>query len=94
MRWINYLTFEISQTSYVHFYVYVILSVIDTRTFFSFIAAWSNMKASREANARYEVDELQFHRAGRGPLRKTYSYDPTKQFSATQKPAAVMAKKS
>jgi len=58
-----------------------------------FKSSWSNMKASREANARYEVDEVQFLRAGRGPLRKTYAYDPTKQFSAQQKPATVMAKK-
>lgn len=47
------------------------------------------MKITRELEERRRVDELQFQKAGRGPVVKTYKYDPTKQSS----PSAISAKK-
>ena len=47
-------------------------------------------------SARYEADAIQFQQAGRGPLRKTYTYDPTKQApprKTTQLQSAAMAAK-
>lgn len=41
-------------------------------------------------NERFVADDVQFHRAGRGPIQQTFAYDPTKEL---QKPTAVMAKK-
>ncbi|XP_055631958.1 mitochondrial inner membrane protein OXA1L [Toxorhynchites rutilus septentrionalis] len=39
--------------------------------------SWTNMKISRELEERTRVDEIAFQRAGKGPLVKTYKYDPT-----------------
>lgn len=39
------------------------------------------------------MDELQFQRAGKGPLLKTYKYDPTKQIEPGSAAAAISAKK-
>ncbi|XP_043283573.1 mitochondrial inner membrane protein OXA1L isoform X2 [Venturia canescens] len=50
----------------------------------------SNIRTTREMRARYVADEVQFHRAGRGPVQQTFSYDPTKQFHRSD---AVQAKK-
>lgn len=36
------------------------------------------MKITRELAERERIDEIQFQRAGKGPLVKTYKYDPTK----------------
>jgi YidC/Oxa1 family membrane protein insertase len=36
------------------------------------------MKISKELEERQRFDELQFQRAGRGPVQKTFKYDPTK----------------
>ncbi|XP_012269063.2 mitochondrial inner membrane protein OXA1L [Athalia rosae] len=41
--------------------------------------AWGNMKVVREVSDRGQMDHLQFERAGREPIPKTYKYDPTKQ---------------
>lgn len=41
-------------------------------------SAWTNMKITRELAERERIDEIQFQRAGQGPLVKTYKYDPTK----------------
>jgi YidC/Oxa1 family membrane protein insertase len=35
------------------------------------------MKITKELEERQKLDELQFHRAGKGPIQKTYKYDPT-----------------
>jgi YidC/Oxa1 family membrane protein insertase len=35
------------------------------------------MKISKELEERQRFDEIQFQRAGRGPVQKTYKYDPT-----------------
>lgn len=43
--------------------------------------AWTNMKITNELESRQRLDELQFQRAGRGPITKTYKYNPTKQTS-------------
>lgn len=37
------------------------------------------MKLTRELEERKRFDEIQFQRAGRGPVVKTYKYDPTKE---------------
>lgn len=52
---------------------------------------WTNVKISKELEERRRYDELQFQRAGRGPVVKTYKYDPTKQLSSS--PNAINAKK-
>lgn len=36
------------------------------------------MKITRELAERERMDEIQFQRAAKGPLVKTYKYDPTK----------------
>ncbi|CAG0878531.1 unnamed protein product [Darwinula stevensoni] len=41
--------------------------------------AWTNMKIAKELEDRRQVDEIQFKKAGTGAIKKTYSYDPTKQ---------------
>jgi len=53
------------------------------------------MKITKEMEERQRLDELQFQRAGRGPIQKTYKYDPTQQrkVSNTGKDAAIAAKK-
>jgi len=40
--------------------------------------SWTNIKISREMEDRSRYDEVSFKRAGRGPIPKTYKYDPTK----------------
>lgn len=37
------------------------------------------MKISRQLSDRERVDAVQFNAAGKGPLVKTFKYDPTKQ---------------
>ncbi|KAL3284431.1 hypothetical protein HHI36_018590 [Cryptolaemus montrouzieri] len=51
--------------------------------------SWSNMKIVRELEERRRLDEIQFRRAGKVPIVKTYKQDPTKQIN----PSAVSAKK-
>lgn len=41
--------------------------------------SWTNMKITNELNERARMDEIRFQRAGKGPLVKTYKYDPTKR---------------
>lgn len=49
------------------------------------ILAWQNIKITRELEERHQLNEIRFARAGKGPLIKTYKYDPTKpRPSATQ----------
>ncbi|PSN37370.1 Mitochondrial inner membrane protein OXA1L [Blattella germanica] len=40
--------------------------------------SWTNMKITKELEERQRFDELQFQRAGKGPIQKTYKYDPTR----------------
>lgn len=40
--------------------------------------SWSNMKITKELEERQRLDEIRFAKAGKGPLVKTYKYDPTK----------------
>lgn len=42
------------------------------------LTAWKNMQKNRGKRAATGSDNRQFHAAGRGPLVKTYKYDPTK----------------
>lgn len=37
------------------------------------------MKITKQLEERRNLDEMQFRRAGKGPIAKTYKYDPTKQ---------------
>ncbi|GLV46656.1 OXA1L mitochondrial inner membrane protein [Carabus blaptoides fortunei] len=41
--------------------------------------SWTNMKITSELEGRKRYDEMQFQRAGKGPVVKTYKFDPTKQ---------------
>ncbi|XP_057661340.1 mitochondrial inner membrane protein OXA1L [Diorhabda carinulata] len=41
--------------------------------------SWENMKITKQLEERKRLDELAFQRAGKGPIVKTYKYDPTKQ---------------
>ncbi|XP_044262838.1 mitochondrial inner membrane protein OXA1L [Tribolium madens] len=50
--------------------------------------SWTNIKITRELEERKRIDEMQFQKAGRGPIVKTYKYDPTKQNAS-----AISAKK-
>ncbi|XP_075979419.1 mitochondrial inner membrane protein OXA1L-like [Anticarsia gemmatalis] len=40
--------------------------------------SWTNIKLSKELAERQRVDEMMFTKAGKGPLQKTYKFDPTK----------------
>ncbi|XP_049872106.1 mitochondrial inner membrane protein OXA1L [Pectinophora gossypiella] len=48
--------------------------------------SWTNVKISKELAERQRIDELIFTKAGKGPLQKTYKYDPTKLTSVQAKP--------
>ncbi|XP_061392027.1 mitochondrial inner membrane protein OXA1L-like [Musca vetustissima] len=54
--------------------------------------SWQNMKITKELEERSRLDEIRFAKAGRGPLVKTYKYDPTKPRPATS--IEAQAKKS
>uniref|UniRef100_A0A182MRK6 Membrane insertase YidC/Oxa/ALB C-terminal domain-containing protein n=1 Tax=Anopheles culicifacies TaxID=139723 RepID=A0A182MRK6_9DIPT len=54
--------------------------------------SWTNMKISKELEERARIDEIRFQKAGKGPLVKTYKYDPTAPRTAGT-PNAVNAKK-
>lgn len=43
------------------------------------ILAWTNMKISKQLADRERADAIQFTAAGKGPIIKTFKYDPTKQ---------------
>ncbi|CAG4935366.1 mitochondrial inner membrane protein OXA1L [Colias croceus] len=40
--------------------------------------SWTNIKLSRDLADRQRVDEMIFTKAGKGPLQKTYKFDPKK----------------
>ncbi|XP_046390425.1 mitochondrial inner membrane protein OXA1L [Ischnura elegans] len=41
--------------------------------------SWENMKITNTLEERQRYDEMQFLKAGRGPIQKTYKRDPTKE---------------
>ncbi|KAG8235617.1 hypothetical protein J437_LFUL014875 [Ladona fulva] len=45
--------------------------------------SWQNMKITRELEERQRFDEVQFLKAGRGPIQKTFKNDPTKVSAAS-----------
>jgi YidC/Oxa1 family membrane protein insertase len=53
------------------------------------------MKITKELEERQRLDELQFQRAGKGPIQKTYKYDPTqpRKVSNIGKDAVVAKKR-
>lgn len=55
-----------------------------------FKESWSNMKKAREVSDRGFVDHMEFERAGKGPLPKTFKYDPTRQAPS---PTSILTKK-
>ncbi|XP_046736293.1 mitochondrial inner membrane protein OXA1L isoform X2 [Diprion similis] len=55
-----------------------------------FKESWSNMKLAGALQDRGEADHMEFERAGRGPVPKTYKYNPTTQ---ALPPSGVMARK-
>lgn len=48
--------------------------------------SWTNMKITRELAERQRIDEMIFTRAGKGPVQKTFKYDPTKLTNVQAKP--------
>lgn len=48
--------------------------------------SWTNMKITKELAERQRVDEIIFTKAGKGPLQKTYKFDPTKLTNIQAKP--------
>lgn len=44
-----------------------------------FRESWTNMKISKQLADRERADAVQFNAAGKGPIIKTFKYDPTKQ---------------
>lgn len=48
--------------------------------------SWTNLKISKNLADRQRVDEMIFTKAGKGPLQKTYKFDPTKLSSVQAKP--------
>lgn len=49
------------------------------------------MKITREIEERQRLDEIRFAKAGKGPLIKTFKYDPT-QARAESSASAVKSK--
>ncbi|XP_023233992.1 mitochondrial inner membrane protein OXA1L-like [Centruroides sculpturatus] len=45
--------------------------------------AYTNAKVTRQLEERRYLDDVQFKKAGLGPIQKTYPYDPTKQSAAS-----------
>ncbi|XP_077299841.1 mitochondrial inner membrane protein OXA1L-like [Arctopsyche grandis] len=43
---------------------------------------WSNLKTTKEVENRQRTDEMSFNKAGKGPLVKTFRFDPTRVISA------------
>lgn len=54
------------------------------------------MKITKEIEERQRLDEIRFAKAGKGPLVKTFKYDPTKSQPSTGSTSTspVQAKKS
>lgn len=48
------------------------------------------MKVAKEISDRGYVDHLEFERAGKGPIPKTFKYDPTRQ---AQSASSILTKK-
>lgn len=44
--------------------------------------SWTNLRLTKEMEERQKIDEILFNKAGKGPLQKTYKYDPTKVIQA------------
>lgn len=47
--------------------------------------SWTNIKLSKDLAERQRIDEMLFTKAGKGPLQKTYKFDPTKLSSVQAK---------
>lgn len=59
----------------------------------SFSEAWTNMKISNKLAAHTRADQKQFNDAARGPLKKTYKYNPVQTLSKSKSTASVSAMK-
>ncbi|KAL6254671.1 hypothetical protein P5V15_013978 [Pogonomyrmex californicus] len=49
-----------------------------------FKESWTNMKITKQLADRERADTVQFNSAGKGPIIKTFKYDPTKQKQSTK----------
>ncbi|ALC44100.1 CG6404 [Drosophila busckii] len=56
--------------------------------------SWENMKITKEIEERQRLDEIRFAKAGKGPLVKTYKYDPTKPRTHTDQITSNLEKSS
>ncbi|KYN08730.1 Mitochondrial inner membrane protein OXA1L, partial [Cyphomyrmex costatus] len=45
--------------------------------------SWTNLKITKQLSDRERADIVQFNSAGKGPIVKTFKYDPTKQKQST-----------
>ncbi|XP_011173283.1 mitochondrial inner membrane protein OXA1L [Solenopsis invicta] len=45
--------------------------------------SWTNLKITKQLSDRERADTVQFNSAGKGPIIKTFKYDPTKQKQST-----------
>ncbi|XP_032669456.1 mitochondrial inner membrane protein OXA1L isoform X2 [Odontomachus brunneus] len=45
--------------------------------------SWTNIKITKQMSDREQADVVQFNAAGKGPIVKTFKYDPTKQKETT-----------
>lgn len=52
------------------------------------------MRITKELEERSRLDEIRFAKAGRGPLVKTFKYDPTKPRSTADSSIQAQSKKS
>lgn len=51
------------------------------------------MKITKELEDRRRLDQIRFQKSGKGPIVKTYKYDPTKQIDPLSS-AQIRAKKT
>ncbi|XP_043524618.1 mitochondrial inner membrane protein OXA1L [Frieseomelitta varia] len=58
----------------------------------AFSEAWTNMKISNKLAAHTHADQKQFNDAARGPLQKTYKYNPVQTLSKSTTSMSAMKK--
>ncbi|XP_073975639.1 OXA1L mitochondrial inner membrane protein isoform X15 [Rhodnius prolixus] len=55
--------------------------------------SWTNMKITRELEERQRIDEINFMKAGRGAVKKTFKFDPTQKDASDRMSTTLQAKK-
>lgn len=51
------------------------------------------MKITRELEERQRIDEINFMKAGRGAVKKTFKFDPTQKDASDRMSTTLQAKK-